>query len=319
MSDTAQLSSDLQEALTRFEALPGWDAPRLVSLDDLEFCSWNVNKMDNNEFSALVEEIETNGFDEPIGIIPILEEPGRYLVPSGEHRARAAVALEMKAIPAVLKLELSKLELHEVQQWSVKRNNIRGKIQVQRYIDLERSWADKHNVRAKAARDRILMRGELLKKIRKNQGALDNEGIHGDGGSPSSGPIVTGDDLGDPSGPAAPSERGSSDADGRKPPSDSGPATDGEKDARAQVRDRKRMEKSFKTAWEQSLMDCPDTVANGYLILADGDQTHMVVDTNAHLAGLVSRMNAACRQEGDKVSEFLITALRNELKNWEDK
>jgi len=312
---TQDLAPELQEALLRFQALPSWDAPRLISVDDLEFCSWNVNEMDNAEFSELVAEIEEGGFDEPIGVIPILEEPGRYLVPSGEHRARAAVALEMTTIPAVLKIHLSQKELHEVQQWSVKRNNIRGRINVQRYIDLERSWGEKHQIRAEVARQRTLVKGELLKKIRKNAGALDNEGI----GAPAGGSIVTADDIGDPSGPGAPSERGSSDKDSRKPPRDDGPDTDGEKDARAQVRDRKRTEKSFKTAWEQSLMDCPDTIANGYVVLADAEKTHLVVDTPKSMAPLVSRMIAACRQEDSKVAEFLSTAILNELKNWEDK
>jgi hypothetical protein len=318
MSDAAtqDLSPELAEALARFEALPSWDAPRLISVDDLEFCSWNVNKMENAEFSELVAEIEEGGFDEPIAVIPILEEPGRYLVPSGEHRARAAVALEMERIPAVIKIHLSQKELHEVQQWTVKRNQIRGRIQVQRYIDLERSWADKHKVRAVTARQRLLIRGELLKKIRKNKGALDNEGVGAEPGDQ----IITADDVGDPSGPAAPSDRGGKDGDRRKPPSDGpGDGTQEDKDARAKVRDRKRMEKTLKAAWEQSLSDCPDTIENGYIVLADGKKTHLVVDTGKNLATLVSRMNAACRQEDGKVGEFLATAIANELKNWEDK
>ena len=66
-------------------------------------------------------------------------------------------------------------------------------------------------------------------------------------------------------------------------------------------------------------MDCPDTIANGYVVLADGDKTHLVVDTPKSLAPLVKRMVSACRQEDGKVAEFLTTAILNELKNWEDK
>ncbi|HET6494821.1 MAG TPA: ParB/RepB/Spo0J family partition protein, partial [Thermoleophilia bacterium] len=113
-----ELTEQQQAALTDFEKLPAWDAARWVSIDALEFTSWNVNEMDNASFSELVAEVEEGGFDEPIGIIPIKEEPGRYLVPSGEHRARAAIALGMPAIPAVLKLNLTDVDLLEIQQWS---------------------------------------------------------------------------------------------------------------------------------------------------------------------------------------------------------
>jgi ParB-like chromosome segregation protein Spo0J len=117
MPDTA-LTSVQQHALDKFTQLPSWTDARMVPVDQLEFCDWNVNEMNDTEFSELVAEIDETGFDEPIQIIPIPGEDDRYLVPGGEHRARAAIALEMDAVPAVLKITLTEMDEADIQMWS---------------------------------------------------------------------------------------------------------------------------------------------------------------------------------------------------------
>ena len=81
MAESALTEPQL-EALERFNALPAWDAPRMVPLDSLEFCEWHVNEMTDSEFSELVAEVEdggytlpdgryVSGFDGPVGLLPI--------------------------------------------------------------------------------------------------------------------------------------------------------------------------------------------------------------------------------------------------------
>lgn len=59
---------------------------------------WNANKMDDETFVVLVEEIRTNGFLDPIEVVAL--EGEQYRIIGGEHRHKAAARLEMETIPA---------------------------------------------------------------------------------------------------------------------------------------------------------------------------------------------------------------------------
>jgi len=304
MSEAA-LSEAQQQAIDDFNKFPVWRDARVIPIDALEFTDWNVNEMSDTEFSELVAEVDESGFDEPLGVIPIPAEAGKYLVPSGEHRARAAIALEMTHVPAVLKVHLTEKEEHEVKLWSVKRNNLRGKVNEQKWRKLEADISTKTQTRAEIVRQRALLREETLRNLEKGKGDRDERRRS-----------------------AANRKRGSAD---QAPPSDdqgsqtpqppSGPAKDSDQDKADAYRARESLGRAFKAAWEEVLVQSADTVENGYLVLADGrdERCHVVVDTSQYLAPLVKRMVAACKGNSAHVDEFLVTAITRELKEWEDK
>lgn len=268
-------------AQAAFDQLPAWNVARLVPLSNIEFCDWNVNEMDDAEFSELVAEIDEGGFDEPVQLIPLPGQKDRYLVPGGEHRVRAAIALEMDTIPAVLKAHLTEADEADVQMWSVKRNNVRGKINAQKYAKLERSLSEKHQVAAKAARERMFVRGELLKNLKKQN--------------------VIGDD-----GPINPKpEDGESGKDKTSP----------EQDAQDLVKNKKNLLAALKAAEEEVLLQSADTVEHGYLFFAQGEanQMHLIVDESADLYQQVDLMVSHCQRDAAAVDAFLASAIKAAL------
>lgn len=288
---TAAFTDAQQKALDDFAAFPVWEDARSVPIDLLEFCTWNVNEMTDSEFSELVCEIEEGGFDEPAGIIPLDAAPGRYLVPSGEHRIRAAIALEMATIPCVLKVHLTEADEQDLQMWSVKRNNIRGRINTQKYMELERSLSEKHQVRSEAARQRMLVKGDLAKKLAAAEKPARPK--------PSAEEVDTSTP---PVGDTPPT------------PGHTGPETDGQKDQDKSDRQRKGLERSFKSVWEQVLMDSADTVEHGYVCFADAGKLHLTVDCSDRLIGLVKGLVEQAKGESAAVDELLCAAISNELK-----
>ena len=273
-----------------------WEGAIMVPIDKLIFTSWNVNEMNDAEFSELVAEIEDGGFDEPCDIVPAVDDPGSFLVLGGEHRVRACHSLAWKEVPCVIKKHLIGADEATLKMWSVKRNHIRGRVNAQKYADLERSLTEKHSIQLEAARNKMLIKGDLLTSLRKNEAVQDNEGVAGRG-----------------AGAGADGESSNGDYDG--------PATDGEKDKKKEVRDRKNLLTALKTAEEEVLLQSADTVEHGYLFFGQGSkgQLHLVVDTSPELAGLVKRAVAACKGESMKVDELLSSALAAELPKWEAK
>jgi len=308
------LTEAQQGALEQFNALPVWPQARMVRLDSLEFTDWNVNVMTDSEFDELVSEIDEGGyttddgvyvpgFDEPVSLLPL--PAGKWLVPSGEHRVRAALALKMEAIPAVLKVHLTGADEAEIKMWTVKRNNIRGRPNATKYAALEHSLSERHKIRAEVARERMMVKGDLLRNLRKNRSVLNNEP---GGGPPSRGGKGSGSGVepgAAPSASAAPAP----------------PATDGERQTKKDDAARQSLQRSFKAAWEEALVSSAHTVEHGYLVLAGGKdgKCHVVVDTDAELATLTKRMVASCSKESAKIGEFLRSAITTELNTWEER
>lgn len=269
--------------------LKKWEGAVLIPLDKLIFTSWNVNEMPDAEFSELVAEIEAGataenpmgGFDEPCDVVPCKDLPGSYLVLGGEHRTRAANSLQWKEVPCVIKTHLIGADEATLMQWSVKRNHLRGRVNKEKYVALERSLSEKHKIQLEAARQRMLVKGELLKSIQKDAPS-------GDGAGSSSG---------------------------------DGPSTDGDKDKKKEVRDRKKLLEALKTAETDVLLQSADTVEHGYLYFGQGDkgQKHLVVDESKELSALISRVVAACKGESMRVDEFFCSAIAAELPKWEAK
>lgn len=67
----------------------------------------NVNEMDDETLSRLCEEIRDVGFIDPVNVVPLSD--GKYFILGGEHRWKAAKALGMTYVPAIL---------HTDQRWS---------------------------------------------------------------------------------------------------------------------------------------------------------------------------------------------------------
>lgn len=95
----------------------------------------NPNEQDEATFDQIVEGIKTDGFDEPIHVIPVEVGPnaGKYIITSGHHRFKAASVLGFTHIPAVIKKgwndDKRKIEL-------VRRNMLRGNINPEKFTQL---------------------------------------------------------------------------------------------------------------------------------------------------------------------------------------
>jgi len=105
---------------------------------------WNPNVQDDETFNMLVDEIEEEGFDEPILLVPqdrekYKEDPEAYLasgdftIIGGEHRWKAMQVIGNDTIPAVVKDDWD-----EVKQKikTVRRNLLRGNLDPQRFTKL---------------------------------------------------------------------------------------------------------------------------------------------------------------------------------------
>lgn len=85
----------------------------------------NTQKQDRATFAKLMENIEEQGFDEPIIVIPHPDLPGEYVVMGGNHRHGAAKKLGMEEIPAVIRTDWDHVQ---ASLQSIRRNYARGKI-----------------------------------------------------------------------------------------------------------------------------------------------------------------------------------------------
>lgn len=291
--------------MAKEENFKSWDKAIMIPLDKLVLTDWNTNVMEPEEFAALCQEIKTGGFDEPCQVVPLRgKNEGKYLVLGGEHRYKATLSSGKKEIPCVVKEHLSDAEEKELMLWSVRRNNIRGKIDAQKYALLEQKLSERWSMAAEAARREMLIKGDILKNLKKSPALEDNESIE-----------LSGDDdesLDDDG--SAPTGNGH-ESSGDKPRGDR-PATDGERDRKKKFADRRALLQALKTAEQEVLLESGDTVEHGYLFFAQGGGTHLVVDESAKLHELVAEMVNILKRNSEKVDEFLISAITKELENW---
>jgi hypothetical protein len=102
----------------------------------------NPNEMSEDKFDLLVQNIEENGFDEPVIVIPHPRENGKYLIASGHHRVKAARQAGLSAVPVVIKSSWSE----DQQKISlVARNIIHGKINSEKFSKLYTELAKKYD------------------------------------------------------------------------------------------------------------------------------------------------------------------------------
>lgn len=276
-----------------------WDGAIMIPVDRLVLPEWNVNEMDEPEFAALVEAIQDEGFDEPCQVVPITEgsNKDKFLVLGGNHRDRAAVIAGIDFLPCVIKHHLTEADELELQEWSVKRNNIRGKINKEKYTALEQRITGKRQISTEAARRRLLMREDLVKHLKSTKssraaqfGPDDPEEV----------------DLSSTGG------NGKSSSNKGKP----GAETDSEIDGKKSFADRRALLTSLKTFAKEVLDESNETAEHGYLFFGHGGGTHLVVNESSRLNSLVSEMVNMCKANSAKIDEFLTSAITNQLKEW---
>jgi len=266
-----------------------WKKAVEIPTDRLVFTDWNCNEMSEKKLAHLQNEIQNEEdpddphFDEPLQCIPLPESEDKFLVLGGEHRTKIARALNMGTVPCVIRHDLAKLSRKDLMLWSVRRNNLRGRINAQKYAEMEGELIDQHGMTAEAARRSMLIDGDLAKALRASVAVRDNENNGSD--------------------------------DGHNGDRQHGDVQDAQ-DAR---RSKEELLTALKIAEQDVLLDSADTVENGYLFFVQGKkgQTHLVVNESTALHGMVKNMVAACKGLDGKVDDFLIAAIRNELKNWE--
>ena len=293
-------------------ALEPWKGAVLIPIDCLVPTSWNVNEMEPDEFAALINEVRDGGFDEPCQVVPIKDEPGKYLILGGEHRYKACAANGINDVPCVIKDHLTDADEATLIEWSIKRNNIRGKINKQKYAEIEKRLSGKWQISAEAARRRMLVRQDLLKNMKEKLNRKveeDNE--------------VTDTDPNDIETTARRSEEpvdevdvGDASPDRRRPPKDQD-ETDGVADRKQSFAKRRALLASLKTFAQEVLSESAETVESGYLYFGFGGATHLVVDETPKLNSLIADVVAACKANSDKINDFLVSAISKELPQWQ--
>lgn len=112
--------SYVPEAPAATAAGEAWLGAQMVEVSKLQPFDWNPNEMTPQEFNNLVEQIQREGFDEPLQIVK--KEDGTLWILGGEHRYRACKVLGLEKVPAVLK----DIPESEWKTYVVRRNIVRG-------------------------------------------------------------------------------------------------------------------------------------------------------------------------------------------------
>ena len=155
-----------------------------LPIDKLDKADWNPQVQSSETFNALVEEIESDGFDEPLLVIPNPDKKGRYLIPVGNHRYDAAKVVGMTEIPCIIK----DWTLEEAKIKAVRRNIIHGDLDERRFSTLVNSIKRKEELTEdmiakkmgfpnKGEFDRRYRQEEIDKKAKERKEAYSHEDI----------------------------------------------------------------------------------------------------------------------------------------------
>lgn len=273
-----------------------WSVAKEVPIDLLVFCHWNVNEMSKLAFDELVEDIDRTGFDEPCQIVPITkgEDKGKFLVIGGEHRVAACKEIGRKEVPCIIKDHLDPEDEEELMIYSVRRNNIRGKINAQKFAELENRVSARKKIAVEVARKRMFVRGDMLKRLRKTTAVVENEDdatVKG-GRKPKLSVSPGTKKSGIPSPPPSlPSHLGA-------------------------MAGRQKLLADLRALEMEILLKC-ETIEQGYIFFGQQGHSHLVVEETPHLYKLVEQMAGICKRDSASVNEFLTSAITKEIKNWE--
>ena len=138
--------------------------PVSIATTKLVLCDWNCNVMSDVAFANLTHIMGDEGFDESLHVVPMDGKPGFYLVVGGEHRYKAAKANGLQELPCYILEHLVGKSEAELQMWSVRRNQIKGKIDKAKYAKIEQNICRQMDLQAKVARKRMLVRESMAAK-----------------------------------------------------------------------------------------------------------------------------------------------------------
>lgn len=113
----------------------------MLDLDRIHPNDWNPNEQSEFTYNELTKEIEEEGFDQPIGVVPCTCDliPGEhYVIIKGEHRWTVCKSKGAKQIPAVIYEDWD-----EAKQMikTVRDNLLRGKTNPQKFTELTNRMA----------------------------------------------------------------------------------------------------------------------------------------------------------------------------------
>jgi len=97
---------------------------------------WNPNEEPAHTFDTLVEEIKTDGFKDPLTVVPDFAEEfgeGHYIIIGGEHRYRAAKVLSYEQLPCYIEDSWTE---EEAKLKTVKLNLLRGELNPAKFTKL---------------------------------------------------------------------------------------------------------------------------------------------------------------------------------------
>ena len=272
-----------------------WEAAKLIPVDLLVLTDWNANKMTDEMLAKLVEEIREYDFDEPCQIVPIGtgSHAGKFLVIGGEHRYKACVIEGKAEVPCVVKERLTDADEDKLMEYSVRRNHLRGQLDVEKYRALEKRLSGKWQTSAEAARERMLVRDERVRTIKsQHEASIDPDGGAGEEVDLEDGSSGSGDKS-------------------------KGRSTDGNEARKKAFADRRALLANLKSFVTEVLAESEETVEHGYLFFGHGGSKHLVINEDARLHGLIGEMVEACKANSDKVAEFLVSAITKELPQWQ--
>jgi len=102
----------------------------MISADKLRVHPDNSNKQSRHVQKELRESIKTLGFDESLLCVPDKDNPGSFVVVSGNHRYEAGVSVGMEEFPCVVRDDWTNVD-SQIQL--VRRNYIRGDLDKQAF------------------------------------------------------------------------------------------------------------------------------------------------------------------------------------------
>lgn len=137
-----------------------WDGAQLVPTTSLVLNDWNPNAMSELMFNELCSEIERDGFDEPVLVVPLPE--GKYRIVNGEHRYRAARVLGLATVPVVVKDQWTE---EDQMIKSVRRNMLRGELDAGKFNKLVNDLVKRTNGTPQKVAQMAVIDPVLAKKL----------------------------------------------------------------------------------------------------------------------------------------------------------
>lgn len=118
-----------------------------IDYDLLVESPWNPNEMADIEFNRLCEELNENGFIDPIQVVPL--EDGKFQILGGHHRCKAAKVLAIsderfRKIPCMV-LSEEKWKDEDLRKFvNLRLNVLRGRLNPTKFVGLYKEMVDKY-------------------------------------------------------------------------------------------------------------------------------------------------------------------------------